>query len=391
MKLLCIIPSYWPAFQYGGPIYSVHGLNKAMVEKGVDVSVWTTNLGLKDRDDIPLGREVIIDGVRVHYFPIIDSFHYALSPALMWYMDKRIKDFDVVHIQGIYQFHSFVGGYFARKYGIPYVLSPRGMFLPEFIKMKGRLKKKIYINLVEKRNLKKADLVHCTTEDEQKGLGDLGISPKRTIVIPNGIPTEEIRGEFKEGTFKEEYNLSGKITILFLSRLIWSKGLNILIPAFSKVVSQYRNTHLVLAGPDSEGYRCKVEKWIRDDGIEDFVTFAGFLKDKEKLAALLGSDIFVQPSYSESFGMAAVEAMFAGLPVVLSKKVGIWDVIEKDKCGVIVELTPESIAEGILHLLKNPEERLKMGKRGKETAKREFSIDNVAERMINAYNDIVQI
>lgn len=389
MKVLQIIPHYLPAYQYGGPIHSVHNLSRAMVGKGVDVSVWTTNLGLKDRDDIPLGDEVIIDGVRVHYFPIIDSFHYALSPALMWYMDKRIKDFDVVHIQGIYQFHSLVGGYYARKYGIPYVLSPRGMLLPVFLKMKGKVKKNIYINLVEKRNLKEADLVHCTTEDERKGLGDLGVSLKRTIVIPNGIPTEEIRGEFKEGTFKEDYNLSGKITILFLSRLIWSKGLDILISAFSKVVSQYRNTHLVLAGPDSEGYRSKVERWIRDEGIADFVTFTGFLKGKEKIAALQESDIFVLSSYSENFGMAAVEAMFAGLPVVLSKKVGIWDVIEKDNCGVIVDLTPESIAEGILHLLRNPEERLKMGERGRETAIREFSIDNVAERMIEAYNDIV--
>ena len=389
MKILQIIPHYLPAYQYGGPIYSVHNLAKAMVEKGVDVSVWTTNLGLKNRDDVPFGKEVLIDGVRVFYFPIIGSFHYAFSPALMRYMDDRIKDFDIVHIQGVYQFHSLVAGYFARKYGIPYVLSPRGMLLPAFLKMKGKIKKKIYINLVEKKNLKKADLVHCTTEDEWKGLGDLGISLKRTIVIPNGIPTEEIRGVPGERTFKEKYNLSGKITILFLSRLIWSKGLDILISAFSKVVSQYRNTHLVLAGPDSEGYRSKVERWIRDEGIEDFVTFTGFLKDKQKLAALQGSDIFVQPSYSESFGMAAVEAMFAGLPVVLSKKVGIWDVIEKDNCGVIVDLKPESIAEGILHLLRNPEERLKMGERGRETAIREFSIDNVAEKMIEAYNDIV--
>lgn len=389
MKVLQIIPHYLPAYQYGGPIYSVHNLAKAMVEKGVDVSVWTTNLGLKDRDDIPLCEEVIIDGVRVYYFPIIGSFHYALSLALMKYMKDRIKNFDVVHIQGVYQFHSLVGGYFARKFGIPYVLTPRGMLYPGVIERKGKIKKKIYINLVEKRNVEEADLIHCCTESEKLGLFSFGLGAKRVVVIPNGIASEEIKKGNNGVAFREKYNLSGKIIVLFMGRLKWIKGIDLLIPAFADVVTKYNKVQLVIAGPDNRGYRSKVEKWIRGEGIEDFVTLTGLIKGEEKVAALQSSDIFVLPSYSESFGMAAVEAMFAGLPVVLSKKVGIWDVIEKDNCGVIVDLTPESIAEGILHLLKNPEERLKMGKRGRETAKREFSIDNVAEKMIQAYNDIV--
>ncbi len=390
MKILQLIPYYLPAYQYGGPIHSVHNLCREMVEKGVDVTVWTTKLGLKNRDDIPSGKEVFVDGVRVHYFPIIGSFHYSLSPALLKYMDKRIKDFNVVHIQGVYQFHSLVGGYYARKYGIPYVLSPRGMFLPEFIKMKGRLKKSLYINLVERRNLEESDLIHCTTEEERKGLKYLGVRLKKTIVVPNGIELGEIRGESKTKTFRKKFNLSEKTIILFLGRLIWSKGLNLLISAFVSIVSRYPEARLVIAGPDSRGYRKKVEKWIKECRIEDFITFTGFLDGKEKLDALNESDIFVQPSYSESFGMATVEAMAAGLPVVISKKVGIWDVIANDNCGKIVDLNPESIAKGVIYLLENPKERKCLGARARETAKKEFSIQVVAERMIKAYKSVVE-
>jgi len=389
MKVLQIIPHYRPAYQYGGPIFSVHNLSKGMVERGVEVTVWTTNLGLKHRKDILLGEEVLIDGVRVYYFPIIGSFHYSLSPALMKYMKDRIRDFDVVHIQGVYQFHSFVGGYYARKYEIPYVLTPRGMLIPELIKMKGRLKKKIYISLVERKNVEKADLVHCTTEIERNELLNLGLNPKKTVVIPNSAELEECNEFSMRESFRKKYDLFGKTIILFFSRLNWKKGIDLLIPAFAKVVSRHPDAHLVFVGPDLEGYRRKIEVWIKENGIEEHVTFTGLLTGSEKLVALKESDIFVLPSYSENFGIAVVEAMLSKLPVIISKEVGIWNVVKENNCGMIVDLTPKSIAEGILHLLKNPEERLKMGERGKETAKREFSIDNIAEKMIQAYNDII--
>lgn len=390
MKILQIIPHYLPAYQYGGPIRSVHNLSKAMVKKGVEVSVWTTNLGLKDRNDIPLGKEVLIDGVKISYFPIVGSFHYALSPGLKKYMSHKIKDFDVVHIQGVYQFHSLIGGYFARKYRVPYVLTPRGMLTPGGINRKGRLKKKIYISLVERKNIEKANLVHCSTNAEKQGLLELGMNPKNIIVISNSVYLEELNKEINRISFRRKFGLLDKKIVLFMGRLKWIKGLDLLIPAFSRVLTKNKDMHLIIMGPDSKGYRKKVERWVSDFGIENHVTFTGLLTGEEKLTALKESDIFIQPSYSEGFGMAVAEAMFAGLPVVVTRKVGIWDIIQENGCGKIIDLNPESIAQGISYLIENPEERIKLGNRARETAKREFSIKMVAEKMIQTYKDIVK-
>lgn len=390
MKILQIIPHYLPAYQYGGPIHSVHNLSRAMVDKGVDVTVWTTDLGLKDRDDIPSGKEVFIDGVKVYYFPIIGSFHYSLSLTLMNYMNDKISNFDIVHIQGVYQFHSLIGGYFARKYRVPYVLTPRGMLTQGSVNRKGRLKKKIYISLVERKNIEKANFVHCTTKNEKKELINLGLNPNKIVVIPNGVKLSENEGFSKDESFRKEYKLLGKTIILFLGRLSWVKGLDLLIPAFAKIVSHYPNVHLILAGPDSRGYRRKIEAWIRKNEIEEYVTFTGLITGKEKLEALKESDIFVLSSYSEGFGMAAAEAMFAGLPVIVTRKVGIWEIIQENGCGKIIDLNPESIAQGISYLIENTEERIKLGNRARETAKREFSIQLVAEKMIQAYEFVVE-
>lgn len=390
MRVLQVIPHYQPAYQYGGPIRSVHNLSKAMVKKGVEVSVWTTNLGLKNRDDILMGKKVLIDGVQVYYFPIVGSFHYAFSPGLKKYMSHKIKDFDVVHIQGIYQFHALIGGYYARRYGIPYVLTPRGMLTQGSVNRKGRLKKKIYISLVERKNIEKANFVHCTTKNEKKELINLGLNPKKIVVIPNGVKLSENEEFSKDESFRKKYKLLGKTIILFLGRLSWVKGLDLLIPAFAKVVSHYPNVHLILAGPDSRGYQRKIEAWIRKNEIKEYVTFTGLITGKEKLEALKESDIFVLSSYSEGFSMAAAEAMFAGLPVIVTRKVGIWEIIQENGCGKIIDLNPESIAQGISYLIENPEERIKLGNRAGETAKREFSIERIAQKMIQAYKDIAK-
>jgi hypothetical protein len=88
MKTICVIPSYWPAFQFGGPIYSVHNLNKALVRKGIDVTVYTTNVGLDDkmhdtgymiqvtRFNIQDSKVVDVEGVKVTYFRYNKFFEF---------------------------------------------------------------------------------------------------------------------------------------------------------------------------------------------------------------------------------------------------------------------------------------------------------------------------
>ena len=115
MKILHIVPTYVPAYRYGGPIKSVHYLNKWLVKKGIDVTVYTTNLNGDKLLNVPLNRETLINGVKVHYFPITwKSWEYSF--ALHQALAKNIKDFDLIHITSVFLSVSTLG---ARPVRIP--------------------------------------------------------------------------------------------------------------------------------------------------------------------------------------------------------------------------------------------------------------------------------
>ena len=113
------------------------------------------------------------------------------------------------------------------------------------------------------------------------------------------------------------------------------------------------------------------------------------LTGREKLEVLAGSDIFVLPSYSENFGMAVVEAMACGLPVVISNKVGIYREVEENKAGIVVDPNAESLYKGIKLLLENPELKKEIAVNGRKLVEEYYDIDKVAERMIEAYEEIL--
>jgi len=140
MKLLCVIPSYWPAFQFGGPIYSVHGLNNALVKKGIDVTVYATNVGLGKK--VLLNQEVNVNGVKVTYFTFIKFFEFLgttgwqFSWCITKALKKNLKKYDIIYIPGIWNYPSVIAGYYCRQYNKPYIIAPKGMLYPYTIKKK---------------------------------------------------------------------------------------------------------------------------------------------------------------------------------------------------------------------------------------------------------------
>ena len=283
MKILHVVSSYWPAFQFGGPIYSVHLLNKELVKKEVDVTVYTTNVGLKDKKDIIFKKETIIDGVKVFYFPYYGYVHFTFSPALFWALAKNIKNFDLVHITGVWNFPVCAAAFWARFYRKPYIISPRGSLMKEPLEKKSSLKKKIHLFLIAKRDLKNAAAIHFTVEREKEEYLRAGLPLKKAIIIPNGFSSEEFNmgtsdvpnidvntrtSDVQKLDFRQKFGINtDKKIVLFLSRLNWKKGLDTLIPAFAEVIKKEPNVVLVLAGPDENNYKkeveSKIENWQR--------------------------------------------------------------------------------------------------------------------------------
>src|SRR5262245_47246979 len=299
MKILHVVPTYYPAVRYGGPIRSVHGLASALAAQGHDVNVYTTNVDGDGISAVPLDRPVQLDGIRVWYFATSVGRRLYRSPRMGRALHASISGFDIIHLHSVFLWPTSVAAQAARKAGVPYVLSPRGMLVQDLIRRKSSLAKRAWITLFERRNIERAAAIHVTSEIEASELNALGFSHSRLAVIANGveIPRELPRSDFDFGDMRRPY-------VLFLGRLYWKKGLDRLIPAMKEVP----NADLLVAGNDEENYRSELEAVTRRNQLVDRVRFLGPVDDSKKWALLASAQILALPSYSENFGNVVLEA-----------------------------------------------------------------------------------
>ncbi len=386
MKVLHVIPTYYPAFARGGPIVSVHNLNKWLVKQGVDVTVYTTDLDIPE--ETLRNEEVLVDGVKVRYFKTM------FKPwQCSWEMYRALKehtgDFDLVHITSTFLAASALGSRFARKRHIPYVISPRGNLMVGTMK-RHTLLKRAYIALIERRVLKNAAAVHFTVPMEEAEYKQLGFPLRKALIIPNGIETGEYDKGIWGGSFREKWNI-GKDTklVLALGRIDWKKGFDTLIPALAEVVRRVPEAKLVIAGSDNDGYRKEVEKFMRNWNMEKHVIFTGLLTGGDKLSALRDADVFALPSYSENFGMAVVESLYMHLPVVITPEVGVAPYVKEAEAGLVVEKNIEKFSAALVALLQDDARRAYYGTNGRRLVEERFVMERIAGEWSKAYSELV--
>ncbi len=393
MNILHVVSSYWPAFEFGGPIQSVHLLNKFLVKKGVNVTVFTTNAGLERDQSIPLKTEVIRDGVKVFYFPYLGYRHFNFSPSLFFHLRNHIGQFDLIHITGVWNFPVSAAAFCARRSRKPYIISPRGSLMKEPLVRKSSLRKKIQLFLEGKKDLSGAAAIHFTVEREQKEYLEANLPLKKSVVLPNSFEEKGDPTSGKEIDVRAKYGIpTGKKLILSLGRISWKKGFDTLIPAFSEVMKKEAETTLIIAGGDDEGYQKEVEKLVVKEGLEvdKNVFFTGMVTGSEKCSLIEESDVFVLPSYSENFGMSIVESMSHGTAVVVSNGVGIAPDIKFEEAGVVTKKNAHDFAEGILRVLRDSHYASKLSERGKDFVHNHYDPGKVAEKFISVYKEIVK-
>jgi glycosyltransferase involved in cell wall biosynthesis len=379
-----------PAFRHGGPILSVHALNKWLVKKGADVTVFATNINGKGITDVPLNREVDVDGVKVWYFPACWR-GWEYSRGLHKALKDKAKDFDLIHITSVFLSASALGAHYAKKYGKPYIISPRGSLMKEPLQMRKSFIKKMYLALIEKRNLLGASAIHFTAEKEKEEYLETGLDYKSFFVIPNALDPVDL-DRYEKTSFRKNFGISkDRKIILSLGRINWKKGFDTLIPVFAEVLKEDPKCLLVIAGESDQGYKKEVEKLIREHGVGKKVLFAGMLLGEDKAGAFKESDVFVLPTYSENFGMSVVEAMHCGLPSVVSGGLGIGLDIAKSEAGIVVKKDTREFTDAILSLLKNPRLSSKIGESGRKFVKDKFSPDILAEEFIRQYEKIMSL
>jgi len=395
MKILVVSPSYWPATDLGGPIFSLHALNKMLVKKSVDVTVYTTDIRLKGK--VASNREAIVDGVKVTYFSFSPFFEFLgptgwqFSVPMRKALEKNIKDFELVYILSVWNYPVIMAASVCRRFNKPYVISPRGLLCPWPFERKF-FKKWVYYKLLAEKCIRKADAIHYTSSDErEKSHERLGLGNK-VILVPNGIDLHEFNSLPLKNELVIKYPaLKDKRVILFLGRINPKKGIDILIKAFSMLSKKRKDLRLVITGKDEEGYKSRIVRLIRKLRLQDKVIFTDMLLGREKLKVYAGSDIFVLASHSENFGMSAIEAMASGLAVVISDNVGIYRDVEENDAGIIAKTSAKSIYNGIMKLLEDEGLRKKISQNGKSFVREFYSIDKVADKMIEELEGILRV
>jgi glycosyltransferase involved in cell wall biosynthesis len=386
LRILHVSPSYYPAFQFGGPIQSVQLLNKTLRAQGVQVEVFTTNAGLESRADIPLYEWQDVEGVPVKYFPYRGYVHYNFSVPLWKELHKRVREYDLVHITAVWNFPVLAASRACRRFNVPYIISPRGTIYPETIALKSSFFKKSYYRLFARQYLNEASAVHFTAADEQEKVNSyLGLT-SQALVIPNGVDLEAFTAADQtalDAALPAE--LADKPYLLFLGRLHPKKGLDLLVKAFRRISEKHSNLLLVLAGPDDDGYGKTVRQWIADYQLEHKVVFTGMVTGLAKQAVIKNARLFVLPSYSENFGMSVVEAMANEVAVVVSNAVGISPAIREWEGGVVTDTSPDSVAEGVLSLLDDNKRRVQVARNGRGMIDSLYKIEAVAAAFRRAY------
>lgn len=352
------------------------------------MAIYTTNIDGSGELDVPLGTSLERDGVEICYFPVQVPRYYVFSLPLARALKVAIPQYDLVHIHSLYLFPSTAAAYYCRHYSVPYLVRPHGTLDP-YLFRRHRGRKWIYERLFEWRNLNKAAAIHFTTIEEQELTRSLGLKAP-SVVVPLGVNLRDYEDRIPCGVLRDSYpEIRSKKVILFLSRLNFKKGLDLLVKAFGQIARQRDDVQLVLAGPDDDGYGAQVRQWLEAEKVLGKCTFTGMLLGREKLAALRDADVFVLPSYSENFGIAVAEAMACGLPVLISNKVNIWREVAEARAGLVVNCDAEEVSNALLTLLDDSLLRKDMGQRGRRLVAERFTWEAVGDQMVQVYRQIL--
>jgi glycosyltransferase involved in cell wall biosynthesis len=306
---------------------------------------------------------------------------------------------DIVHIHSIYLFHSTVGALLCRRARVPYVIRPHGTLDP-YLRRRHRVGKWLHEIIVERHSFKGAAAIQFTAAEEmalatQSRAGRRLLKSAVGVFVPNGVAIPEVSESGppeadSEGLLQQFPELRGKRILLFLGRINFKKGLDLLAAAFARLCANRADIHLLIAGPDNEGYELRVKEWLRAANVLDRVTFAGMLRGTYKTAAFKIADMFVLPSYSENFGIAIAEAMAQSLPVIVSDRVNIWREIAEAAAGLVIKCDSAELATAMAALLDDSELCRSMGERGRQLVERSFTWQVVGGQMINLYERILR-
>ncbi len=411
MRVLRIIPVMNPSS--GGPCQGIRNIVPELEKLGIHNEV------------------VCLDDPREEFLKKDNFSITALGPAkgpwafnanLVPWLLENLGRFDVVIIHALWLYHGY--GFMkalklhtkqladqGKDIVIPrYFVMPHGMLDPYFQYAPERkikaIRNWIYWKLIERKLINNADgvLFTCMSELLLARIPFRPYHPRKELNIGYGVQSPPPFANSMAESFMEKCpQVKNHSFILFLSRIHDKKGVDLLINAYLKIHEKSQADKnfppnrqsvpkLVIAGPGLETeYGKRMQQLVvNDEKLRDSVLFPGMLSGDAKWGAFYLSEAFILPSHQENFGIAVVESLACGKPVLISNKVNIWQEISDLNAGIISDDT----LEGTIKLLENyllttKEKKIEMGKQARLTYKKKFDVVEMAQQWVNVISQVI--
>ncbi len=382
MRILHVIRSVDPAG--GGPIEGVTQLAVRAREEGHHVEIASL--------DPPESRFGGTTRTPVHRLgPGFGKYGY--NGLLVRWVKQNAPYFDIVVVNGIWQYHSFAVWRVLRRSNIPYVVFTHGMLDPWFKRRYPlkHLKKWLYWPWGEYRVLRDAAAVIFTSADERiLARQSFWLYRAHEVVVDYGTIRPPDDHSEQELAMRVAFPaLLGKRIALFLGRIHMKKACDLVIAAFARELAVDPSWHLVMAGPDHTNWRPELEDLARKKGVADRITWTGAVTGPLKWGLLRAAEVFVLPSHQENFGIAVAEAIGCGVPVLISNKVNIWREIEGEGGGLVAADTIEGLSEIVRQWVSlTDDQRLTMSDNARRCFERHFDLRHASSNFLGQLSAI---
>lgn len=360
MKILSFVSSI--DLSSGGPSRSVPMLAKGVAELGVDVTLMT----------------IRSKNMNVHALEGTTARLKVLEPSFTRKeIAQYLKDekFHLIQIQSMWDWPYHKVMVEARKLGIPYIVTPRGMLEPWSLSQK-KWKKKLAWWLYQRNDVQKSVCVFTTAKMEADHVTNLGITTCKAV-IPNGIETDSYPCKTSVDVVKKQ--------VLFLSRVHVKKGIEILFEAWKRIHPYYEEWQLLVIGNGEAEYIHRLENWAKSLGVEDSIKILPPVFGDAKINVYQESALFCLPSFSENFGMVIAEAMSCGTPVITTTNCP-WEILKETNTGWCVNLSLDNLERALREALTmSPTELYDMGQKASKLIYENFDYRNVTRKTLKLY------
>jgi len=369
VKILHIAPNISRA--YGGPTYSLAAYSRAALATGAQLTIAAPRPASGDNW---LART--LPDAEVRTFRSFGWDAFVAAPALRAWLRRHGSQFDVMHVHGLLNPISSLASRICIRHGWPLIIRPFGtMSRYTFAHRRGTIKR-AYSAILDHRNLRHATAVHFTTDVERDESAWQGISwDDRAFVVPPPWLTDP-RDDVRESRAQRS-------TVLFLSRLHPVKNIELLLDAWPLIQERASGAQLFVAGDGDAAYVRELR--VRAEPLDGSVRFLGYIEGEAKRKLLADADLFVLPSLHENFGIAVLEAVASGLPVVVTPEVQLSHFVEKHSLGLVSQRSREALASTIVSALGDDELNARCRDQGAALVSQHFSLQTVGEQLLEMY------